>query len=206
MLSSSQFDQVWKVVNALRSHDESLGEMLDQFRVGLGRKQKVSFKNTKIVLDVPTKISEDFVGAFETKLVETTTDSWEFLFGLLPDYKAVFGDCLVPKGFTNKGFNLANWVANQRRAKEKLPTERVQRLDDLGFVWDPYTKLWEESFEALVAYKADFGHCRVPQGLKYQGLILGNWVGTQRARKEVKKLSAERIQRLDDIGFVWDAS
>ena len=131
---------------------------------------------------------------------------WEENFQALAAYKKEFGDLMVPRGLTYKAVNLGNWVANQRGAKEKLPTERVQRLDDLGFVWDPYTKLWEESFEALVAYKADFGHCRVPQGLKYQGLILGNWVGTQRARKEVKKLSAERIQRLDDIGFVWDAS
>ena len=202
VLSTSEFDQVWKVVNALRSHDESLGEMLDEFRVEIGRKRTVSFKNTKIVLDLPEQMSDEFVEAFETKLVETTTASWEFWFGLLLEYKAEFGDCLVPAKFTYQGKKLGGWVNNQRTAKETLSPERIQRLDDLGFVWDVLAQQWEENFQALAAYKAEFGDCVVPDKFTYQGKNLGRWVVVQRTTKNT--LSPERIRRLDDLGFVWD--
>ena len=202
VLSTSEFDQVWKVVNALRSHDESLGEMLDQFRVRLGRKRTVSFKNTKIVLDLPERMSDEFVEAFETKLVETTTASWEFWFGLLLEYKAEFGDCLVPQKKAYQGKKLGIWVNTQRTNKETLSPERILRLDKLGFVWDVLTEQWEENFHTLVAYKAEFGDCLVPLGKAYQGKKLGSWVVNQRTIKET--LSPERIQRLDDLGFVWN--
>ena len=42
VISSSEFDQVWKVVNALRSHDHTLGEELDELRVKLGSKTERS--------------------------------------------------------------------------------------------------------------------------------------------------------------------
>jgi hypothetical protein len=61
---------------------------------------------------------------------------------------------------------------------------------------------WEEQFEALIAYEAKHGHCNVPTGSQ-----LGNWVGTQRGAYKGQgsaKLSAERIKRLDEIGFDWD--
>ena len=202
VLSSSEFDQVWKVVTALRSHDESLGEMLDQFRVGLGRKQRVSFKNTRIVFDVPKRISDEFVEAFETKLVKTTTASWEQWFGLLLEYQAKFGDCLVPVAFTHQRLNLGKWVSHQRTKKETLPKEKIRRLDDLGFVWDPVEQQWEDNFKVLVAYKAEFGDCLVPFASTHQRLKLGAWVGHQRKIKET--LPAEKIRRLDDLGFEWD--
>ena len=51
------------------------------------------------------------------------------------------------------GFNLDVWVGPQRLAKETMIPERKQRLDDLGFVWDPYTEQWEEGFSKLQQFK-----------------------------------------------------
>ena len=203
VLSTSEFDQVWKVVNALKSHDEALGEMLDELRVGLGRRSKVSLKGTKVIFDVPSDIGHRFIEAFETKLVETTTSSWEFWFGVLLNYQAEFGDCLVPLDFIYQGLKLGRWVNKQRTKRETLASERIQRLNDLGFVWDPRGQQWEDNFEALVAYKAEFGDCLVPVNFVYQGLNLGVWVNTQRSSKET--LAPQNIQRLNDLGFVWDA-
>ena len=130
-----------------------------------------------------------------------TEVKWEESFKALIAYKAEFGDCLVPLRFTYQGLNLGRWVFTQRRTKEILSAERIKRLDDLGFVWVPHAQQWEKNYNALVAYKAEFGDCLVPQGLTYQGTKLGSCVGTQRKTKE--KLSSERIQRIDDLGFVW---
>jgi DNA-binding TFAR19-related protein (PDSD5 family) len=152
---------------------------------------------------VPREISQEFIEAFETKLIETTTGAWEFWFGLLLDYKAEFGDCLVPQKFVYQGANLGIWVTSQRKKKERLTPERIKRLNDLGFVWDPLTQQWERHFKALAGYKAEFGDCLVPQTFVYEGIQLGTWVANQRSKKET--LTPERIQRLNDLGFVWDA-
>jgi hypothetical protein len=62
-----------------------------------------------------------------------------------------------------------------------------------------------QSLAALAEYKKAHGHCRLPIGNK-EHAGLGNWVMTQRAHFRKGKLSQEQIRRLDDLGFVWDAS
>jgi len=43
----------------------------------------------------------------------------------------------------------------------------------------------------------------VPQNHKESGFPLGQWVSNQRAKKH--KLSRERRQKLDELGFIWDS-
>ena len=131
---------VRKVVNTLRSHDATLGEELDALRTNLGRKQKISLEGSKIVFDVHQQVGDEFIEAFETKLVETTTESWEFWYGLLQTYKEQYANFSVPKRVKFNGVNLGNWVVHQRRSKDEMTPERIQRLDDLGFVWQEKEK------------------------------------------------------------------
>ena len=49
------------------------------------------------------------------------------------------GHCLVPTGFVLEGFNLGQWVSNQRKARNKMSHERKERLNTLGFVWNAQT-------------------------------------------------------------------
>ncbi|MDC1329428.1 helicase associated domain-containing protein, partial [Pseudomonadales bacterium] len=81
--------------------------------------------------------------------------------------------------------------------------ERKQRLDDLGFVWDPLSEAWEEGFTALKAYKKRYNDCHVPQAHKLNGYKLGTWVSNQRIAKD--QMLSEHKKRLDDLGFVWDS-
>ena len=69
-------------------------------------------------------------------------------------------------------------------------------------------KLWMNKYDLLVAYKAKFGDCRVPQHWA-ENKQLGNWVSTQRISyknfKANKKstLTPERIAKLTALGFDW---
>ena len=56
--------------------------------------------------------------------------------------------------------------------------------------------------EKLRLYKKQNGNCDVPQNYK-DDRSLGLWVGVQRRSKKNEKLSAERTQRLNDLGFKW---
>jgi superfamily II DNA or RNA helicase len=201
ILNSSVFKKVWAVVNALRSHDEGLGVELDNLRKEIGKRGSIG-KAGKIYFDLPTKISVEFEKALSLKLIESTTASWEFWFGLLEAYKAEHGHCLVPFHCKIKSrYLLGSWVSVQRTARQSLSRERIERLDELGFVWNKYELQWEESFNALCAYKQEKGDCLVPTK---GGFALGKWVGTQRERRQRQALSLERIQRLDELGFIWD--
>ena len=82
-----------------------------------------------------------------------------------------------------------------------MSPERRQRLDALGFVWDPLTAQWEEGFSALQSFHQREGHCRVPQDHREHGYLLGSWVSHQRQYRDT--LSPDRRQRLDALGFVW---
>jgi len=80
---------------------------------------------------------------------------------------------------------------------------RRERLNKLGFVWDVHSEQWEEGFRYLAAFAKREGHCRVPLRHLEKGFRLGFWVNRQRSRAD--KLAVIRCERLDKLGFVWDA-
>jgi|SRR6516164_7764995 hypothetical protein len=82
-----------------------------------------------------------------------------------------------------------------------LSSERRQRLDEVGFAWDPHNSAWEEGLRHLTSYKEREGHCNVPQLYRQNGFRLGSWVAEQRGNADT--LSSEHRQRLDELGFVW---
>ena len=128
---------------------------------------------------------------------------WEINFQKLVAYQQEFGDCLVPQGW-KEDKQLGSWVNRQRQLKEKgkLSVDKIKRLDEIGFVWDPIEEFWEAQFRKILAYKKEHGDCLVPN--TWQDKQLVNWVGTQRRSKKSGKLDPNKIKRLDEIGFVWD--
>src|SRR5439155_17462482 len=63
---------------------------------------------------------------------------------------------------------------------------------------------WDERFGELKAFQEHFGHLDVPaKWLKNP--CLGMWVSNQRAQRKQGLLRADRVARLDEINFVWDA-
>jgi rubredoxin len=133
---------------------------------------------------------------------EPLQGGWDEGFAALTEYKAREGHCRVPRGHNERSLKLGQWVSTQRKARDTMSAERKQRLDDLGFIWDPHEGFWEEGFAALTAFKTREGHCRVPY-LHVEGAFkLGQWVSDRRRAKDT--ISAERKQRLDDLGFIWD--
>lgn len=131
--------------------------------------------------------------------------AWEEGFNAMASFKLREGHCIVPMGHHENGFNLANWVRNQRTGKSnsKISLDRISKLDELGFVWNTLAEKWNENFQALLAYKELNGHCQVPISFKVNGLNLGAWVSTQRREYSSNKLLSARTKQLEAIGFVW---
>ena len=64
----------------------------------------------------------------------------------------------------------------------KLSKQQIERLDNLGFIWDASEARWNENFAALQVFVAENGHDRVPQKHKSGELSLGIWIGGLRQR------------------------
>jgi superfamily II DNA or RNA helicase len=73
-LEDSSFKQVWRVLRALRSHDDQLASELDNLRANLGRQGKVRANlPAKITINLPTRLSAKFADAFYLRTVRAIT-------------------------------------------------------------------------------------------------------------------------------------
>ena len=119
-LEASEFKPIWDVLEALKSHDDRLSDELDQLRIELGAKRKRSVGTgdlTKIVFDLPTSVNEEFAQSLRTHLVEQTTESWMFWFGLLETFGKEHGHCRVPVRYkTDDGYRLGQWVSSSEKS------------------------------------------------------------------------------------------
>jgi len=76
VLESSAFKDVWKVLRALRAHDDQLAEELDQLRLEVGKLRidgrKIKLPE-KIKVDIPRLITKELAQAFYIRTVNKTT-------------------------------------------------------------------------------------------------------------------------------------
>jgi superfamily II DNA or RNA helicase len=207
-IEASEFDRVWEVLRGLRDHDDDLADELDALRRQQGRLGSLGERPGKIVLDVPLRLGRAFAHAFDSKLVETTTTSWEFWFGLLQRFIAREGSAEIRKSHVEGGYRLGGWVANQRRkyAAGRLSADRSERLKELsGWSWDTHVDAWEDGYSALQRFVGREGHALVPSEHVEGTYPLGQWVVVQRIRWQRGRLPEVRAARLDVLaGWSWD--
>jgi superfamily II DNA or RNA helicase len=213
ILDDSAFKPVWDVLLALRSHDEDLAQQLDDLRRMLGRLPGGSHGTVRlppnIHVDIPDVRGIDFARAFDVRLVEQTTASWEFWFGLLQQFVEQSGHARVLRSYRVDGYPLGGWVHWQRHihAKGTLDRDRQRRLEAVpGWTWTARADKWEEGFSRLLQYVEHHGDARVPASYRADGYPLGAWVGTSRSDYINGTLDADRQRRLEALpGWTWTA-
>ena len=137
---------------------------------------------------------------------DSPEQKWHQMYDSLKHYRGVHGHSNVPSKWRENP-KLANWVASQRQFRKRgmIADNRVQLLDDLGFVWETRSRgTWEDRLAEVTAFKTKYGDCNIPLGFS-EDPKLGSFVSNMRTRRNKGTLSEDRIARLDEIGFIWSA-
>ena len=206
-LRGSAFDPVWRVLKALRAHDDVLADELDALRVELGRGGKAGHP-AKVVVDLPVGVGDEFLRAFDMRFVEETTETWYSWFGMLQAFVEREGHARVPVSHVESSQRLGMWAGKQRSAHARgvLTRERAAMLESLpGWSWDPHGDSWARGFAALARFVEREGHARVPDSHIEAGQRLGTWVGVQRRAYKEGGLRSEKAALLEGLpGWSWD--
>ncbi len=148
--------------------------------------------------------------------------TWEERMEQLKRYKEIHGHVRVPKSDPDLGVFVNRQRYEYSKYQNNRPSTmneaRLKDLQDLDFVFVAGKKMdhidyknkktWEERYNELLQFRDANGHAIVPQS--HPGL--GEWVHSQRLYykklKAGKKspLTNERVLKLADAGFVFDAT
>uniref|UniRef100_A0A7S4JW40 Helicase-associated domain-containing protein n=1 Tax=Odontella aurita TaxID=265563 RepID=A0A7S4JW40_9STRA len=143
------------------------------------------------------------------------TKTWEDHFADLCAFCETNGHCNVPATYETNP-QLAHWVDNQRKfyrrlgamKKDAVTEDRRKMLDGIGFRWESGRKTFDERFQELLAFQAQFGHLVVPRTGEHKSLSL--WLReekkyfTKYQKGERSPITHEQIERLTGIGaLAW---
>lgn len=172
------FDIVANVYN-LFSVDSLQGEIAETVRI-----LTQNGEGEKIVVDGFTVYDEvrESRKLFE-ELEDTLSSSWDEMFARLVQFKKQFGHVNVPSNYkTPDKVALGNWCGYQRKIRRGqsngiLTEERIKKLDEIGFLWEPAEDAWRRGYEYTVRYKNEKGNLDVPAAYKTgDGFALGSWI------------------------------
>lgn len=133
------------------------------------------------------------------KLNSRYSSKWEESFLKLKNYKKIHGTCQVSLKIDPV---LQRWTCAQRNAfyAGKLSQDRLDRLNGIRFPWSIKEGYWMKMYDALLEFKARYGHTKVPfQWSKNHKLA--DWVYRTKVNKD--NLEVQKIELLDEIGFDW---
>ena len=199
------FDVVLNIENiySIDSIKEEMQVATSYYR-SLGEADKIINEKFKIIDEV-----RNCRELFE-KLNDALTATWEMYYASAKQYYQENGNLEVPARYiTEEGYALGSWLNNQKAIRKgtivgKLTENQIQKLDDIGMIWDSLDYFWEQNFSLAKEYYLAHGNLDVPTNFKSKdGKHLGNWVLRQRQLNKTNSLTDEQIKKLDSIGMDW---
>jgi Helicase associated domain len=133
------------------------------------------------------------------KSLKKSVSGWEKNYQKLLRYYNKYGHSNI----NSKYGPLGTWVFAQRKFKDTLTEEQIQKLDDVEYNWVPadkkkrnYDAAWETQYDNLKKYYDKNGH----SNLQARDGTLGTWIVAQRK----KALTEQQKEKLNAIEFPWD--
>ena len=76
-------------------------------------------------------------------------------------------------------------------------------MDEVSFTWKHRDRgSWDDRLAEIVAFKEKYGHCNIPIRIGDPPKLAG-FINATRTQRNKGVLSAERIAKLNAVGFMW---
>ncbi len=138
---------------------------------------------------------------------DVLNDAWSEKFQQLVEYKKEHGDTLVPQSYPDNP-PLGIWVNTQRSQHNRkqrgqasqMTDERKDKLNGIGFVWEPHETAWQSKYNELHSFYKEHDHTKIPfEDPAHQELY--DWCMRQRHEKAKGKLPRHRFEQMKMINF-----
>jgi hypothetical protein len=154
--------------------------------------------------------SLEIIKCFKT----SASDPWYSHFEQAKEYYIEHGNLLISRNYvSNNEVRLGQWIGNQRNAYKGqsgtsfLTQEKIDKLNKIGMVWDTLELKWNLGYEYAKEYFLKNGNLLVPSNYVVDNFKLGKWINVKRNAYNGnggRKISKERIEKLNEIGMVWN--
>ena len=223
IIEKSAFKQVWDVVEAMKDQDTRLSHVIEKLQELKGKKKfgsllardqaeeralKADLGNIFDISDsiLPKNIDLiEFVEQIGIKTLDIVGQSWDERFGEYKAFKEKFGREPTRESKNEFENKLSYWVGTQRswHNSNKLSRERFDKLTSIGFNWGIVLNKWDKVFEDYKLFRNKNNREPVVNSKDNLELYLANWAGSQRTNRKNGKLSPEKLNKLNSIGFIW---
>ena len=153
---------------------------------------------------IAERVKKIFAESIDLIVAKNIIENWYEKYGELEEYLELNNGEIPPEIHPLKG-----WIKTQRTLKNqgKLTKKRERLLDKLipkGWYWNPIEDKWMEKYNELKEYYKNNPERRTISG---EMESLQKWCQDQRERKELGKLSEERIKLLEKLElWAWNLS
>ncbi|MDP3351957.1 MAG: Helicase associated domain protein [Hydrogenophaga sp.] len=209
-LLRSDFSVVADVLGALAENDEAFKDIIRAAAggsgCGLSSVVSVDF-DASMAFDRKVFDQHKFIKAIETRLMNETLSSFDWLVSKLKAFRDEKGHCRVPNQYkTASGYPLGSRCTAEKTAAKHANYSEVRRkvLSDLGLDLDvkPTRRAAETILTMIREFKAEHGHCEVPiKHLLPNGYPLGDRCVKERNRAQKEGYPTSKKHALEALGF-----
>jgi len=230
LVSDPGFKPLFDILQGLRSYDSALIEGLavpqrrsrteqadpwreddeqDQEQPGEGGQAGAAAPRMVLEFAGGLHSAAEVAAAVRLRVLSPEAQSWLRGYAAARHWHMIHSSIAVPVTASEPGsdFPLGRWVASQRAAyaaQELLPS-RVQRLEELGMVWNAHEAAWDAGLAAARTYAATH-----VEGLACLAAAvidshkIGRWLVEQRSAAGAGTLTEARIAQLAGIDPWWN--
>ena len=98
------------------------------------------------------------------------------------------------------------WVRHRREEFDELSDDRQRLLSEIGIGNNLLAEQWNQKFKCARNYYIEHEHLMVPYDTVIENVRLGEWISRQRKRYSENQIEQYQIDKLEEIGMVWDLS
>ena len=182
--------------------------------------RKIKIRNTDFDINIENKDLYEILRYVRDRI---NPNNWDMMYELAKKYYEYHGNLKISRSFKTingydideNGYNLGVWITTQKTNYNKsiLSEDRIEKLEEIGMMFENVNDdTWNKMYELAKKYYEHYGNLKIPQNFKTtngyevdeKGYNLGAWISTQRTKYKNDTLSEDRIEKLEEIGMMWN--